>query len=132
MFLDVLKLCYIRAERLFFLIQSLETRGRNVCDSNEWEKKHIETTWPLPRHGRLALVFSCILYILNILYASLCPRRTLFRLKHKNNKKITSNSFLFVVRIFFIGSANNFSTDTLLSLIKIKTKGHNLHKFDLC
>lgn len=100
-FLDVLKLCYIRAERLFFLIQSLETRGRNVCDSNEWEKKHIETTWPLPRHGRLALVFSCILYILNILYASLCPRRTLFRLKHKNNKKSTSNSFLFVVRIFF-------------------------------
>ena len=90
----------------------------------------METTWPLPRHGRLALVFSCILYILNILYASLCPRRTLFRLKYKYNKKSTLNSFLFVVRIFFIGSANNFSTDTLLSLIKIKTKGHNLHKFD--
>ena len=131
---NVVVLLRCSAERLFFLIQSLETRGRNVCDSNEWEKKHIETTWPLPRHGPLALAFSCILYILNILYASLCPKRTLFRLKHKYNKKSTflSNSFLFVVRIFFIGSANNFSTDTLLSLIKIKTKGHNLHKFDLC
>lgn len=51
MFLDVLQLYYIRAERLFFLIQSLETRGRNVCDSNEWEKKHrnnmaFTSAWP--------------------------------------------------------------------------------------
>ena len=95
-------------------------------------KKNIEATWPLPRHGRQALVFSYILYILNILYASPCPKRTLFRLKHKYNKKSTSNSFLFVVRIFFDGSANAFATDTPLSLIKIETKGHNLHRFDLC
>lgn len=124
--------CTIYVQNGYFFSFNLWKHEEEMSVTLTNGKKNIETTWPLPRHGRLALVFSCILYILNILYASLCPRRTLFRLKHKNNKKSTSNSFLFVVRIFFIGSANNFSTDTPLSLIKIKTKGHNLHKFDLC
>lgn len=51
MFLDVLKMYYIRTERLFFRIQSLETRGINVCDDDEWKKKHrsnmaFTSAWP--------------------------------------------------------------------------------------
>jgi len=115
MFLDVLTLYYIRAERLFFLIQSLETRGRNVCDANEWEKKTYRnnmaftSAWPPG-----VSVFLHFVHFKHPLCQSL-PKEDTLSAETQEQQKSTSNSFLFVVRIFFIGSANNFSTDTIVS-----------------
>lgn len=82
-------------------------------------------------------VFLHFVHFRHPLCQSLPKEDTLSAETQVQQKKSISNSCLFVVRIFFFflirkGSANAFATDTPLSLRKINSKCHNLHKFDLC